>query len=191
MHHKANKHTNTTGAYVPPSKRITSPSTAAAPPRTEKKELKKEFLASNPIMFPTLGETMLRTSSSSTCNISFSSAAAKQIVVPEVIKPDVAPGWVHIRKHLGIVQYKYGPKVSQVDYSIEEDKFLADTLYKYRLERQQYDQDGDVKRLGDLSYYYGKPTLAEIQEEFERRDTADREALNYAGSSDDSDADRW
>ena len=171
-------------AYVPPSKRTQHPT---AYPRAEKKALRKEFSADNPLLFPTLSETILRTS----CNISFSTAAAKKIVAPEVIKPDVAHGWVHIRKHKGIIQYKSGPKVVLVDYSIEEDKFLANTLYKYRIERQQYDQDRDVERLGDLSFYYSKPTLAEIQEEYERRDTADREALNYGGSSDDSDADRW
>ena len=95
---------------------------------------------------------------------------AKRIEAEEVKKSDVAPGWVHIRKHKGVIQFKNGPEIPYIDYSEQEDKFICDKLYKYRLARQQYDQDMDVMRLGDLSDYYGEPTLVEIQEAYEEEE---------------------
>jgi hypothetical protein len=146
-------------AYIPPNKR----QNPTASPRTEKKELKKEFHANNPSLFPTLGETITKH-----C-ISFSSAAAKKIEEPiAAVKSSLTPGWVYIRKHNGAIQYKYGAPCPSTNFTEEEDKFTADALYKCRLERQQFDQDMDVMRLGDLSDYYNEPTIVEIQEEYER-----------------------
>jgi len=184
MRQTSNNHNNrNNNAYVPPNKR----EKPTASPRTEKKELKKEFSTNNPLLFPTLGETIQK--SSQACPIiSFSSAAAKKIEAPPPpIKSEVAPGWVHIRKHNGIIQYKYGPEILKKDYTEEEDKFICDALLKYRFERQQYENDMDVERLGDLSDYYDEPTLVEIQEEYERLDTF-KEEMNY-GSSGESDTD--
>jgi hypothetical protein len=148
---------------MPPNKRQQQHN-AAAPPRTEKKELKKEHQFDNPALFPTLAST-LKTIKIKDHSISFSSAAAKKSAdKEEVKKPEVAPGWVHIRKHKGIIQYKYGAPVPFKDYTEQEDIFVCNALFKYRLAREQYARDMDVARLGDLSEYYDEPTLAEIQE---------------------------
>ena len=180
---QTNNSNSKSNSYVPPNKR----EKPAAYPRAEKKELKKEFSANDSALFPTLGETIKKTSQA--CPISFSSAAAKKIEAPPPpIKSEVAPGWVHIRKHNGLIQYKYGPEISKKDYTEEEDKFLSNVLLKYRLERQQYENDMDVERLGDLSEYYGEPTLVEIQEEYERMDILNKEEMNYV-SSGESDTD--
>ena len=171
----------TTGStYVPPNKRK-QPQTMTAFPRAEKKEPKKEFSLTAPELFPTLGETLKKTS---LCNktISFSSAAAKQKEVPKEVKSEILPGWLHIRKHNGIIEYKYGATMPRIDYSEQDEKFLCKTLYNNRLARYQYDRDIDVERLGDLSEYFGAPSLAEIQEEYETN-----EEINYNSSSEESD----
>ena len=177
---------NNKSAYVPPNKRQLANKVTASP-RTEKKELKKELQLNNPTLFPTLSGSSLSPQHQKP-PISFSSAVAKRIEAAEVKKSDVDPGWVHIRKHKGIIQFKNGPLVPFIDYTEQEDKFICDKLYKYRLARQQYDQDMDVMRLGDLSDYFGEPTLVEIQEAYEEEEKY-WAGKNYSGNSDESDSD--
>ena len=165
---QTNNNNNKKSAYVPPNKRQLANKVTASP-RAEKKELKKELQLNNSASFPTLSGSSLSPQQKNPA-ISFSSAVAKRIEAEEVKKSDVDPGWVHIRKHKGIIQFKNGPLVPFIDYTEQEDKFICDKLYKYRLARQQYDQDMDVARLGDLSDYYGEPTLVEIQEAYEEEE---------------------
>ena len=180
---------NNKSAYVPPNKRQLANNVTASP-RTEKKELKKELQLNNSTSFPQLSTSSLSSTQQKNPAISFSSAVAKRIEADkeEVKKSDVQPGWVHIRKHKGIIQFKNGTPVPFKDYSEQEDKFICDKLYKYRLARQQYDQDMDVVRLGDLSDYYGEPTLVEIQEAYEEEENY-WASKNYNGSDESGDSD--
>jgi hypothetical protein len=144
-------------SYVPPTFRNRQI------PIAKKTALKKEFAeAFNPSAFPALGETMTNTKSRGT-PISFSSAAAKKVIVPKIEKvAEVVPGWVHIRRHQGIIQYKYGAPISNAAAQAHDDVILGAILFKYQIAREQYERDRDVERLGDLSEFYGEPTLAEI-----------------------------
>ena len=184
---QTNNSNNNKSTYVPPNKRQLANKVTASP-RTEKKELKKELQLNNPASFPTLSGSSLSPQQQQKPPISFSSAVAKRIEAEEVKKSDVDPGWVHIRKHKGIIQFKTGPPVPFIDYTEQEDKFICDKLYKYRLARQQFDQDMDVIRLGDLSDYYGEPTLVEIQEAYEEEEKY-WASKNNNGNSDESDSD--
>lgn len=153
-------------SYVPPSKRSkpsNQTSSSATLPSTKKKELgKKEFSLDNPDLFPSLGETLKNSNINKP--MSFSSAAAKKIEEPIIVKPKVAPGWVHIRNLNGKIAYKYGDPVSRINYAEHEETVLGNILFNYRMKAEQYERDMDVLRLGDLSEYYGEPTLAEIHE---------------------------
>ena len=175
---------NNKSTYVPPNKRQLA-NNVTAYPRAEKKELKKELQLNNSVSFPLLSTSSLSSTQQQKPPISFSSAVAKRIEADkeEIKKSDVDPGWVHIRKHKGIIQFKNGPSVPFIDYTEQEDKFICDKLYKYRLARQQYDQDMDVMRLGDLSDYYGEPTLVEIQEAYEEEEKY-WASKNYSGNND-------
>ena len=114
-------------------------------------------------MFPSLGETLKKNNNNP---LSFSSAASKKIEQPIVKKADVEPGWVHLRKsNNGKIEYKYGaPKPFDYKTLDKEAIVLGNILFKYRLEREQYERDMDILRLGDLSEFYGEPTLAEQYE---------------------------
>jgi hypothetical protein len=130
-------------------------------PLTKKTALKKEFsIDTNSADFPSIIETIQKNDKHQ--QYSFSSAAAKKIAIPEAIKAEVDPGWVHIRKSNQIIQYKYGAPVIKPDDTCRLDTILGNCLFKYRLEKAQYERDMDVARLGDLSEYYGEPPLADI-----------------------------
>ena len=150
--------------YVSPALRNKKPFTSAAPqPSTKKTALKKEF-AIEPNAFPSLGDTIKNPSSRGT-PISFSSAAAKKVALPPVEIIDVLPGWVHIRRHAGQIQYKYG-KMKYLSAADEEraDEITSRIILKNRIAREEYDRNVNIERLGDLSEYYGQPTLAEMFE---------------------------
>jgi hypothetical protein len=175
----ANK-TNST--YISPALRAKNSSPlAAAAPSTKKTALKKEF-ALEPTAFPSLGD--VRTPANRGTPISFSSAAAKKIEAPKAAVADVLPGWVHIRKHLGKIEYKYGKAVLRYDDEERAEQILSQIIVKNRIAREHYDRTRDIERLGDLSEFYGQPTLAELYEnEFDAAPYAD---INTE-SSDDSD----
>jgi len=167
--------------YVPPAFRST-----AASASTKKTELKKGF-ALEQTAFPSLGETFKKSQTQGT-PISFSSAASKKTAPPPVnIIPDVLPGWVHIRKQQGQIQYKYGKPVVRSDEEYErEDQVISRIILKNRIAREEYDRMRDIERLGDLSEFYGQPTLAEMYEQA-------MEAANYYenDSSDYTDSDQY
>jgi hypothetical protein len=146
--------TKPAASYVPPAFRST------ALPSTKKKEPKKEF-AIDQNAFPSLATTIKKTGQSGT-PISFSSAAAKKVEAPIVVKMDVLPGWVLIRRNEGKIEYKYGKEVSKPPD--ESDAVLSRIILKNRIDREQYDRDREIDRLGDFSEFYGQPTLAEIYE---------------------------
>jgi hypothetical protein len=163
-------------SYVPPAMRTKKPSpllSSAPSPSTKKTALKKEF-AIDTQAFPSLGETIKKTVTSGT-PISFSSAAAKKIMTPKEIKADVLPGWVHIRKHEGKIQYKYGEPIKHYVDDLAE-QVVNRIILKNRIAREQYDRNVDIERLGDLSEFYGQPPLAELYEN----------ALEAGAYSDDS-----
>ena len=154
-------------SYVPPSMRTQS--TAIKP--TKKKEPKKEFSLDTDA-FPSLvskkckSSSLLNPNSNDNNTINFSAAAAKKIEEKKEAKnAEVLPGWVMIRRQAGNFQYKYGAPIPY-DYNAEERREMAlgNQLFKYLLERAQYERDMDVLRLGDLSEFYDKPSLAEIFE---------------------------
>ena len=170
-------------SYVPPSFRNRN---TAPPPSTKKTALKKEFAeAFNANAFPSLGDTFKNTQKSRGTPISFSSAAAKKIVQPKIVQAEVPAGWVYIRKHNGIIQYKYGAPVIKQNNEEREDAILSAILFKYRLAREQYDREREIEQLGDLSEFYGEPTLAEIYE----NDSASLEQVNDYSSESSWDSD--
>jgi hypothetical protein len=171
--------------YVPPSVRKTDQTPVAAKPlsSTKKPALKKEFQdAFNPSAFPSLGDTMKNhKKNNGGTTISFSSAAAaKQVEAPKIAKSDVLPGWVHIRQQQGAIQYKYGAPIDNQQHVERADLIQSKILLKYLIARGQYERDRDVERLGDLSEFYGEPTLAEIYDN-------DRIAAKQAAEYNDSD----
>jgi hypothetical protein len=181
--------------YAPPSARkaATAPVPATPLPSTKKTALKKEFQdAFNPSAFPSLGDTMKnhkKTNGGTT--ISFSSAAAtKQVEAPKIAKIDVLPGWVHIRKQKGVIQYKYGAPIDNQQNMDRADLIQSKILLKYLMARGQYERDRDVERLGDLSEFYGEPTLAEIYatDSIAALQAAEENENEYSDSYDDNNA---
>ena len=118
--------------YVPPSLRGRNPppTKISAPlPSTKKTALKKEF-ALDATAFPTLGDTIKKSNQRGT-PISFSSATAKKVEAPaSVVKIDVLPGWVHIRQHKGVIEYKYGQPIIHSDNS---DEITSRIILKNRI----------------------------------------------------------
>jgi hypothetical protein len=157
-------------SYVPPAFRAT------ALPSTKKKEPKKEF-AIDQNAFPALATTVKKSASAGT-PISFSSAAAKKVAAPSVVQIDILPGWVHIRRHAGKIQYKYGKEVPRP--ADESDAVLGRIILKNRIAREQYDRNREIDRLGDLSEFYGQPTLAEIYEQDLEIALDDSESSDYS-----------
>ena len=176
-------------AYVPPSlrKKASINKTQDVIPshkRTKNSEPIKEFSLTD--LFPTLGETIQKntsttsTTTTSTSTNKFSNIASKKNTTitgandPSKKENDTSallPGWVYIRKNKQNhqIEYKYvepsthyiSEKLQQIE---KENQQLGNVLFKYRIERQQYLRDIDIERLGDLSEFYGLPTLDEMYE---------------------------
>ena len=178
-----------TKTYIPPALRATNALSIA-----KKKEPRKEFSACDPSAFPALGETLHNNV------LNFSSAAKKKIEQETIMKVEVLPGWVHIRKqsgmhlsvnnkNVGTIEYKYGASINHDMKEDREAKKVGRIIFKYRLWKEQYARDMDVLRLGDLSEFYGEPSLAEIydaqEEEYrtEKEKMKDqKETINYSDS---------
>ena len=160
--------------YVAPSKRNSSPygnnnNNNNNNKLTDKKELKKKthLDINNTAAFPTLGNNT--TTKSTVLSFSAAAAAAATSQIKEVkpdaadnaVKEEILPGWVNIRKNNNQIQYKYGEVVYDFKKEERENTQLSNVLFKYRIEREQYERDIDVERLGDLSEFYNLPTLME------------------------------
>lgn len=132
---------------------------------TKKTEPKKKFSLNNN-EFPTLSKT----NDNDKSKMCFANATKTEIKAKVIDVPDVMPGWVHIRSKNCKVEYKYG-KISDryFDHTADSDRIQSLLMFKYRVERDQYEIDNDIARLGDLSEYYGEQTLAELYEEEEIR----------------------
>ena len=111
--------------------------------------------------------------SNNTEQISFSSVASTKVVEKKDTtakeETKLLPGWVYIRKNIynKTIEYNYvESKISQqeLELAYQEHLQLGRILFKYRIAREQYQRDMDVERLGDLSEYYGEPTLIEMYE---------------------------
>jgi len=168
-----NKATTAKSTYTPPNMR-----NYTALSSTKKKEPQKVFSLDN-TLFPALGENFKANSV-----LSFSSAAAKKIEQPKLVKAEVAPGWVHIRRHNGKTEYKYGIPVPIFDNREREEIIFNNMLFKIRMEEQQYERDMDILRLGDLSEYWNEPTLAEIHD-YEMQDKKNNADYSSTDESDD------
>ena len=115
--------------------------------------------------FPTLGDTLNKSTTAGGTPFSFSAAAAKKQETPVVKKIEVLPGWVHIRRQAGEIQYKYGELIltqAAADRIEKAEEVLNRIIVKNRIAREEYDRNRDIERLGDLSEYSGQPTLAEM-----------------------------
>jgi hypothetical protein len=158
--------------YVPPAHRNKNPSISAPTllPQPAKKNAPKKEFALEPSAFPSLGETT-KTPTNRGTPISFSSAAAKKTATaPPVetvnIADNILPGWVYIRRSRdGEIQYKYGtPKYPLAEKERAADEITSRIILKNRIAREQYDRNVNIERLGDLSEFYGQPTLDEMYE---------------------------
>jgi hypothetical protein len=130
---------------------------------TKKKELKKEFSLEGSInAFPTLSR--IDNNNHQTPILSFANATKtekKEIVNVNV--SDTIPGWIHIRKNNGKIEYKEGIPTNRYPFSYDNFDFkLGSAMFKNRLAREQYERDNEIDRLGDLSLYYGEKTLYEL-----------------------------
>lgn len=181
----------TTKSYIPPSMRKTMNSrqqphqhNRSAYP-TKKTELKKEFSMAD--AFPTLGETMKTKTTPQLLEkeqqISFSLAASKKAPKEKDTSTSteqiILPGWVYIRKNKkNQIEYKYGASIidpNELELEKQNNQRLGNILFKHRIEREQYHRDMDVERLGDLSEFYGQPTLVEMYENDSRLQLNDDE----------------
>ena len=169
-----------TSTYMPPSFRSKNPSSSFAPVIAKKTALKKEF-ALESTAFPSLGDTIKKSASKGT-PISFSSAAAKKVAPAIKEVSEVLPGWVHIRKQAGQIQYKYGKPIIRPDNEARLDQILSRIILTNRIAREQYDRNIELERLGDLSEFHGQPTLAETYENEEL-------LINHNSHNDSTDSD--
>lgn len=166
---------STNNKYVPPSQRNNNNN---VPPQSSftlnKRQAKaEEFNLNDKInVFPTLGETIKPSSNAAAAAIAginkmnFASVAKhvdKSIKEEEKIV-EVQPGWVHIRKHKGKIEYKYGAQKHDPSlewYFIQEDAFIDKNFIKSIIARLQIAQDYENESLGDLSAYYDFPNIQE------------------------------
>jgi hypothetical protein len=150
--------------YVSPAMRFKNTAIAAPSTGTKKTALKKEFAIDDQMAFPTLATTIKKPELRGT-PISFSSAASKKIEAPVVVKLDVLPGWVLIRRLGGQIQYKYGKPILRNDEEERRaEEIKSRIILNNRIAREQYDRDREIERLGDLSEFYGQLTLVEMFE---------------------------
>lgn len=122
-------------------------------------------------VFPTLGETFKPSSTAAaaaiagTNKMNFASVAKYvDTSVKEEKVVEVQPGWVHIRKHNGKIEYKYGAQKHDPSlewYFVQEDAFIDKNFIKSIIARLQYAQDYENESLGDLSAYYDFPNIQE------------------------------
>ena len=165
--------------YTPPNKKQDKPggsepplkaySSFTAPATTVKKALKKEFsLIENSEAFPSLSAAYKDKNNQQ--SKSFANATKTEIIKPQKLVSEVKPGWVHIRKHNREFQFKYGPPSDRNPHPCEISEVrYGEMLVKHRLAKEQYDRERDLERLGDLSEYYGEPTIHELFDEEERK----------------------
>jgi len=175
--------------YVPPSKRNgreqekSSNSTyqsyrKSTSINTQKREPKKEFsINAVPHEFPGLSQTTTQTVKNHVNNFSKAASSKKTINNPSNENKDVEnslPGWVYININKsndaqGIYDYKYVDiEYSKLkimhDQSIKDDEKLGNILFNHRIIKEQNIRDIDIDRLGDISKFYGKPTISEEYE---------------------------
>lgn len=167
---------NTNKKYTPPNKkqeRSEPPprpySSSPAVAKAEKKALKKEFsLEATPEAFPSLSAAYKDKNNQP--SKSFANATKTEIIKPQKLVSEVKPGWVHIRKHNREFQFKYGPPSDRNPHPCEISEVrYGELLVKHRLAKEQYDRERDLERLGDLSEYYGEPTIHELFDKEERK----------------------
>ena len=171
--------------YLPPSmrNRVVVAQQTSAQKTAPKKKVAVEVVINDVNAFPSLNDTMKTNNKKSGTPISFSSALSKKTEVAKIEeKNELKPGWVYIRKHNGVIQTRYGAPVLFENREEQESIKLGNILFKYRIAREQYERDMDVERLGDLSEYYGEPTLDEIYENDVENKREEYESSDYDSS---------
>ena len=176
--------------YIPPNKPSlntfkvpASTSTSNALNLTKKSAPQKVF-SLTPAEFPGLA-----TPKTSCVQPSKSFANAAKTVLPRVGQApstnEVPPGWIHIRKRNGRIEYKEGPPSNRYPvYDDNDDYLINEWLFNHRVAQLQYERDIDVLCRGDLSEYYGLPT---VYEQYLDDFAQDNQQINTHISSDSSD----
>ena len=132
--------------------------------------------------FPTLIETLTLTPLQAK---SFASVAKRVEVVDKVIPyvSDVKPGWVHIRRHKGMIQFKYNMtnrNTSTLEDVIYEEKRLGNYLFTRRVTLQQEERDIQNEMLGDLSPFWNTKTILEMHDDSEDLQEGDYEDSDFS-----------
>jgi len=153
----------------------------------------KNKISMDKVSFPTLKETLTSTGTKPKPK-SFASVA-KKMEEKVVVKPyvsDVKPGWIHIRKNKGKIEFKYNRTdrntVTEEDI-INEEKRFSHYLFMRRVTLQQWDRDIQNEMLGDLSPYWNTKTILEMHEEddYQEGDYEEDYTKPSHQSADDSD----
>jgi hypothetical protein len=168
--------------YIPPTR-------SSFPTSAKKTAPKKEFsLSAQAAAFPCL----VSPPKTGPSLLSFANMVKTNIPACVPVLSDVSPGWVHIRKQGGHIQYKSGKPSNR--YPLSDENFILKFdrwVWKSRLAKDQYERDSDVIRLGDLSEYYGAPTLLEMYAAEEEEEEDQRLQATYDLSTDMSDSDDY
>jgi hypothetical protein len=180
---------NNINKYIPPNRKnnTVSPDTITKlnPSKlTKKKEPKKEFsLEDQTNAFPSLSRSDIDNNNNRPI-LSFANATKAEKIKPtEDTTSDIIPGWIHIRKSDGTIEYKEGPPTTRYPCSYDNyDVKLSSAMFKNRLAKDQYERDNDISRLGDLSEYYGEKTLYEMFADEDRLLYSTRDNENSSSS---------
>jgi len=117
---------STTQKYITPSKRN----------KNNSKESNKSILDEQ--SFPTLGETM-KSPEKKVMNFASAAKKAEEKIETKPIVSDIKPGWIHIRKINGKIQYRHNMiNKNTLEEEMKEDKMISDYLYKKRVATQQW-----------------------------------------------------
>jgi hypothetical protein len=158
--------------YVPPSQRnSTLPKSNETQKWTEipKRVIQKkvpEFSLTDTALFPTLEASVNNNKTSKTNSMSFAAATKYEEPKKEEKISEYKPGWVYIRPHNGVIEYKYEPQLQknmmehlQNQLKYEEAHDLRNL--NSRIARLQWDQDRENNRLGDLSMFHDAISIKE------------------------------
>ena len=190
----SNSSNSNNNKYIPPNKsssntfKVPASTSTSSSPSTAlnltKKSAPQKVFSLTPAEFPGLA-----TPKTSCVQPSKSFANAAKTVLPRVGQApstnEVPPGWVHIRKRNGRIEYKEGPPSNRYPvYDDNDDYLINEWLFNHRVAQLQYERDIDVLCRGDLSEYYGLPT---VYEQYLDDFAQDNQEINTLISSDSSD----
>ena len=187
---RTSTNSNSNNKYIPPNKpslktfKVPASTSTSNSLNLTKKSAPQKVFSLTPAEFPGLA-----TPKTSCVQPSKSFANAAKTVLPRVGQApstnEVPPGWVHIRKRNGRIEYKEGPPSNRYPvYDDNDDYLINEWLFNHRVAQLQYERDIDVLCRGDLSEYYGLPT---VYEQYLDDFAQDNQQINTHISSDSSD----